>query len=194
MALAYSGIKLELREILLKDRPDELYHASAKGTVPVVITHSRRVIDESLEIMLWALENFPEQTWLSEDSTKEMDMINLNDTEFKKWLDKYKYHSRNPEQSKEHYREKCREILDHYEQQLTQTDYLVSQRINVTDVAIFPFIRQFANVDIQWFQDQYKYLFHWLDRFCNSSLFTSVMKKYVPWSAGDEPLILKFQD
>ena len=90
MALSISNISIELREILLKDRPVSLYETSPKGTVPVLQLHDK-VIDESLDIMLWALKNNFEQTWLSKEHAKELKMININDTEFKRWLDRYKY-------------------------------------------------------------------------------------------------------
>ena len=92
MALSYSNISVELREISLRDRPAELYAASSKGTVPVLITSDENVIDESLEIMFWALNNNDTQTWLNKNSHEEINLINNNDTTFKKWLDKYKYH------------------------------------------------------------------------------------------------------
>ena len=106
MALLYSEIKVEIIEISLKNRPKELYEASKKGTVPVLITSEGEVIDESLEIMLWALRNNKNQTWISADGNYEIDLINKNDFLFKKWLDKYKYFDRYPKFSKEYYRKR----------------------------------------------------------------------------------------
>ena len=177
MALAYTELKVELREISLRDRPEELYKASAKGTVPVLITTSKKIIDESLDIMLWALKNNFEQTWLPKEHAKELKMININDTEFKRWLDRYKYHDRHPDEPREFYREKCSEILDSYENQLKTTQYLMGDKINIADIGIFPFIRQFANVDYAWFENNYKNLERWLNGICNSNLFKSIMKK-----------------
>ena len=105
MALSYAEIKIELREISLKDRPPELYEASPKGTVPVLIALDKTVIDESLDIMIWALKNKKNQTWTSQDSNKQLTMIEENDTDFKYWLDRYKYNERYPDNSKEYYRE-----------------------------------------------------------------------------------------
>ena len=124
MALAYVKIKIELREISLKDRPKELYKASSKGTIPVLITTDELVIDESLDIMIWLLKNKQDQTWLNDNSKKELDLINRNDTIFKKWLDRYKYHDRYPEHSKKYYRKKCRDILSDHENQLHNMKYL----------------------------------------------------------------------
>ena len=193
MALAYTKLKVELREISLRDRPKELYKASAKGTVPVLITTSKKIIDESLDIMLWALKNNFDQTWLPKEHTKELIMINSNDTEFKKWLDKYKYHDRYPDKPKEFYREKCREILDSYEKQLEITSYLISDKINIADIAIFPFVRQFANVDYVWFENNYNNLKVWLNEICDSNLFKSIMKKNDLWDPKNI-LILDFHN
>ena len=117
MALAYTNIKVEIREISLRNRPRELYQVSKKGTVPVLITTDGLVIDESLEIMLWTLKNNSYQTWLTENHNEEIGMINRNDILFKKWLDRYKYHDRYPENPKKYYRRKCDDILSEYEKQ-----------------------------------------------------------------------------
>ena len=181
MALAYTNVKVEIREISLRNRPDELYEASKKGTVPVLITTDGLVIDESLEIMLWTLKNNLNQTWLVEDCHIEIEMINRNDTLFKKWLDRYKYHDRYPENSKQYYRKKCDNILSEYESQLNRTQYLLKDSISISDIAIFPFIRQFANVDYKWFENNYAKLTAWLENICSSDLFVQIMKKYEMW-------------
>jgi len=190
MALAYSEISVELREISLRDRPDELYKASSKGTVPVLITSNNTVIDESLDIILWTLKGNNNQTWISENSNEEMSLINQNDTTFKKWLDKYKYHDRHPEKSKEHYREQCQYILSNYEKQLKTTTYLLRDEISIADIAIFPFVRQFANVDYSWFSDNYNHLKIWLENIVTSDLFLSVMSKHETWQNEDNPKIV----
>ena len=192
MALAYTKLKIELREISLKNRPKELYSCSSKGTVPVLITADNIVIDESLDIMLWALKNHSGQTWLSKDCNNELKMINVNDTKFKKWLDKYKYHDRYPDKAKEFYRENCCEFLNVYEMQLSKTRYLLDDKINIADIAIFPFIRQFANVDCLWFESAYNNLVSWLNDISNSELFEKIMKKYSLWTPG-ESLIIDFR-
>ena len=113
MALLYTKTQVEIREISLRDRPKELYQASEKGTVPVLITLDSVVIDESLDIMVWALKNSLKQTWLI-DNCDDMNAINQNDTLFKKWLDRYKYHDRYLENSKEYYRMQCGKVLSDY--------------------------------------------------------------------------------
>jgi glutathione S-transferase len=182
MALSYTDIKVEIREISLKNRPQELYEASKKGTVPVLITLDGLVIDESLEIMLWALKNNLNQIWLRQNHNKEIEMINRNDILFKKWLDRYKYHDRYPENPKKYYRKKCDDILSDYENQLNNTKYISRNSISIVDIGIFPFIRQFANVDYKWFEDNYVKLTAWLEDICSSNLFIQIMKKYEIWN------------
>ena len=191
MALAYCNIKVEIREISLKDRPQSLYDISKKGTVPVILTKNNTVIDQSLDIMIWALNKKNNQTWLNKNNV-EIDLINSNDTEFKKWLDKYKYHDRYPENSKESYRDKCKTILVSYENKLINNQYLINNNVSIADIAIFPFIRQFANVDYKWFENNYIHLNKWLKKISASNLFISVMGKYDTWHKNIEPKIVKF--
>ena len=193
MALAYSNFSIEIREISLRDRPDELYKTSSKGTVPVLIISDGTVIDESLEIILWTLKNNPNQTWLSENPKQEMDLITQNDTTFKKWLDKYKYHDRHPEESKEYYREQCQKILSEYEKQLMDNTYLLRNDISIADIAIFPFVRQFANVDYPWFESNFNLLKQWLESFCSSDLFLSIMNKYETWKNENKPTMITWR-
>ena len=139
----------------------------------MLITVDNLVIDESLEIMLWTLKNNLDQTWLTKNFNQELEMINRNDTLFKKWLDKYKYHDRYPEDSKEHYRKNCGNILSDYENQLNNTKYFFRDDISIADIAIFPFVRQFANVDYQCFENNYNKLTSWLEEICSCLLYTS---------------------
>ena len=194
MALAYTDVQVEVREISLQNRPEELYEVSKKGTVPVLITIDGLVIDESLEIMLWTLKNNLNQTWLIENHDREIEMINKNDILFKKWLDRYKYHDRYLENSKEYYRENCSNILLGYENQLNTTKYLLRDEISIADIAVFPFVRQFANVDYQWFENNYTKLTFWLEKICTSTLFLSVMKKYDVWNIKNRDQIISFNN
>ena len=192
MALAYTDVQVEIREISLQNRPEELYEVSKKGTVPVLITIDGLVIDESLEIMLWALKNNLNQTWLIENHNKAIEMIDRNDILFKKWLDRYKYHDRYPENSKEHYRKNCSDILSDYENQLNNTKYLLRNDMSISDIAIFPFVRQFSNVDFNYFIATYPKLNNWLQLIIESELFLSVMNKYLEYKNEAEPLITNF--
>ena len=190
MALAYANIKVELREISLRDRPQPLYEVSSKGTVPVLVTSDSLVIDESLDIMLWSLKQKENQTWLIDNS--EIDFINVHDLEFKKWLDRYKYHDRYPDYSKEYYRDKCSKILSTYEDRLSHTKCFMRDDISIIDIAIFPFIRQFANVDYNWFENNYIYIKKWFENISSSNLFKSVMYKYDTWDESQNSKIIDF--
>jgi len=111
MALAYSNITIQLKEILLSNRHPELYAISPKGTVPVLCLNDSTVIDESLDIMKWALQNSDPDSWIGYDQKIQFEMIDVYDNEFKNWLDRYKYYDRYPENNKNHYRDKCDKYL-----------------------------------------------------------------------------------
>ena len=192
MALSYSKIKVELKEILLSNRPSELYAISIKGTVPVLYINSNTVIDESLGIMKWALMQNDSNSWISYKKRTQFDIIEENDNEFKYWLDRYKYFDRFPENNRDYYRAKCGEYLIKLNQLLECNQYLLTNKLLFVDVAIFPFIRQCANVDKYWFKDTYAKLANWLNNIIESKLFISVMDKYLEYRAGQEPFITNF--
>tara|TARA_Y100001970_G_C14110573_1_gene790628 strand:- start:685 stop:1260 length:576 start_codon:yes stop_codon:yes gene_type:complete len=191
MVLSKAAITIELREISLKNRPQELYNISDKGTVPVLKVDNL-VLDESLDIMNWAIK-YSNLNLLDYNENNQLAMITNNDYKFKPWLDKYKYHSRFPENTKEYYREKATEILDIYETILKSNKYLIGDKIGLADIAIFPFVRQFAYVDINWFNENYKFLTYWLNKLIESSLFNSVMGKYQVWDSSSNGIIIKFK-
>lgn len=178
MALTYSGIKVEQLEVDLKNKPLELISASAKGTVPVLVLDDQ-VIDQSIDIMVWALQQSDPDGWLSEERQQQCDeLIRYNDTEFKPILDNYKYPERSPKQDQRYYRDQAIYFLNHLNSLLIKNRYLLADNINLADVALFPFIRQFCMVDLVWFeQSDYKHLQNWLHSFANSDLFLKVMKK-----------------
>lgn len=182
LALSYSQQKVQLREIILKEKPPEMLQLSSKGTVPVLQLSTGEVIDESLDIMVWALSQHDPDHWLTDDLHTVLALIDENDFEFKAWLDKYKYADRFPEYTEEFYREQCEDFLVKLEQRLKQHTYLFSNTISLADMAIFPFIRQFAGVNKNWFeQAPYPHLQGWLDHLVNSPLFLSIMEKYPTW-------------
>lgn len=191
MVLSKAEITIELREISLKNRPQELYNISDKGTVPVLKVDNL-VLDESLDIMNWAIK-YSNLNLLDYNENNQLAMITNNDYKFKPWLDKYKYHSRFPENTKEYYREKATEILDIYETILKSNKYLIGDKIGLADIAIFPFVRQFAYVDINWFNENYKFSTYWLNKLIESSLFNSVMGKYQVWDSSSNGIIIKFK-
>lgn len=183
MALQYASVDVELREVLLRDKPVAMLEASAKGTVPVLVLPDGRVIDESADVMRWALEKRDPDRWLQEDLEAEtVGLVNENDFIFKPHLDRYKYADRHPEQPQAVYRGEAEKFLRLLEQKLTLNTYLVTGRPTFADIAIFPFIRQFAFVDKAWFdQAPYPKLQGWLQGFLDSDLFLSVMTKFPRW-------------
>tara|TARA_Y100000758_G_scaffold216191_1_gene155464 strand:+ start:115 stop:711 length:597 start_codon:yes stop_codon:yes gene_type:complete len=193
MALAYANITIELREILLSDRPDELYAASPKGTVPVLQLPDGSVIDESFDIMKWALEKV-KTDWLEINFVEQLSVIKVNDEDFKAWLNKYKYHQRHPEESYAFYQEKCFKILSRYEQILSNKLFLFGEKPQVADVAILPLVRQFAHVDLPFFMKKLPNLNRWLETWKASKLFQSIMKKYDKWEPSQTPLIVTFDN
>ncbi|GGK28866.1 glutathione S-transferase [Aliivibrio fischeri] len=168
-----------------------MLQASPKGTVPVLINNKGKVIDESLDIMKWALEG----SELLQSTTSEMfQLIRENDDIFKSWLDKYKYADRYPEYSEIYYREQGELFLNKLEQRLTTSPMLFSKQYSFADLAILPFIRQFAFVDIHWFrQSKYKNLQRWLFEFIESELFNSIMNKYPAWLDSHQEFIFPEQ-
>ncbi len=190
LAIAISRIQVELREVVLRNKPAALLQASPKGTVPVLITAENHIIEESLDIMHWALKQSDPDNLLL-DSKHEayktsQSLIANNDGDFKYWLDRYKYADRFPEYSEQYYRQQAEKTLVLLERQLQLNGCLISARLTLADMAILPFIRQFAAVDNDWFQSApYPLVRNWLTDFCNSALFQAVMLKYPAWQSSD---------
>ncbi len=181
MALRYSGVPVNIVEVSLKAKPAEMLALSSKGTVPV-LDAGGQVIDESLEIMRWALAQNDPQDWLLKDDPAGQEriaaLIESNDQTFKVHLNRYKYAERYPEQPMEVYRAKGEEFLRQLDELLEGRDYLLAAHPSLADIALMPFVRQFAHVDREWFaQTPYVRLQEWLQRFLESDLFTGVMKK-----------------
>jgi glutathione S-transferase len=178
LALYQAKIDYESIEISLKNKPSDFLTLSPKGTVPVLVDNNGVVIEESLEIMFWALNKSDPENWISHDNNLSLELINENDFNFKKNLDRYKYADRFPEYSKEYYRSQCEIFLNLLNEKLQSKNYLIAERISLADVAIFPFIRQFALVDEEWFlNSKYQKLKKWLQSFTESQMFKDVMKK-----------------
>jgi glutathione S-transferase len=181
MAIFYADININIHEVLLKDKPTAMLEASSKGTVPVLCIDDH-VIDESLDIMYWALSMNDPDAWLNEYSAQETELANAliakNDLNFKPWLDKYKYANRHPEFPQQYYRQQCDVFLLQLEAILEQQPFLISKDMTFTDVAIFPFIRQFSMVNVQWFnQCHLSNLRTWLNHILSTDLFKRVFLK-----------------
>lgn len=194
LALKYSGIQVELREVDLKAVPDALRKLVPDNpTVPVLQLQDGRVIDESWDVLLWAVREHDPHGWLGKDESKLVpaeQWVEMNDYSFKTDLDRYKYHERYPERTQLEYRQDAQEFIQDLENQLQQTPFLLGDSLSVADIGVLPFIRQFAFVDKAWFdQSPYPKVQAWLKVFLESGLFDSVMAKYAVWNTGDKPVM-----
>jgi len=194
MALTLSQTNVEIRELILKNKPAEMLLVSPKGTVPVLIANNGQVIEESLEVMDYAVTHGTNST-LKAPTSEELTLIAENDNVFKANLDKYKYFDRFPEHTQQDYRAHGEVFLQQLEQRLNDQEFLVGNTQSYSDIAIFPFIRQFAHVDKAWFDNaDYPHLKKWLDSFLQSNAFLNVMKKIPCWQTGDAPTYFPFSE
>lgn len=185
LAIAASRQPCLLREIVLRDKPAAMLEASTKGTVPVLVLPDGKVIAESLDIMLWALQGHDPEHCLASSPTEHASMLALiaeNDGPFKTRLDRYKYPDRFQLPSGEADREAARPWLLTLEARLSRQPWLFDDQRSLADMAIAPFIRQFAHTDIAWFRQQpWPQLIRWLDTFLASAAFAQIMEKYPAW-------------
>jgi len=185
IAVAMSDVKVELREVVLRDKPLELIEASAKATVPVLVLPGSEVLDESLDIMRWALEQNDPENWLAH---VDADLIAANDGPFKRALDRYKYPHRYDLPNGIEHRDQALANISDLNERLDDMPFLAGDKRGFTDIAIFPFIRQFAATDQGWFDAlPLPALQAWLDGLQSSDLFASIMIRYPQWKAGDPP-------
>jgi glutathione S-transferase len=179
MALWAAKIQVEVREVSLRDKPAQLLQISPKGTVPVLQLPDSTVLEQSLDIMWWALTQHDPQGWLNTDRDAAAHLITINDGDFKKALDRYKYPERYPEQAQSFYRQQGEQFLQLLETALQQHRFVLGESASMADVAIFPFIRQFAAVDAEWFAGSaYPQLRAWLNGWLESALFAQIMQKF----------------
>ncbi|MBX7501989.1 glutathione S-transferase [Qipengyuania sp. YG27] len=182
MALSVSGARYEHREVVLRDKPAEMLEVSPKGTVPVLVTEDGAVLEESLDIMRWALGQSDPEDWLAREDAA---LLAANDGPFKHHLDRYKYATRYDDVDPAQHRAAALEILRRLEDRLGESDYLCGDARGFADIAIFPFIRQFANADRDWFDAQdLPRLQAWLAGLTGSELFAEVMHKHPQWRSA----------
>ncbi|OYY68170.1 MAG: glutathione S-transferase [Sphingomonas sp. 28-63-12] len=187
MALLVSGVAVELREVALRRKPEAMIAASPKATVPVLVLADGQVIDESIAIMRWALGQHDPEAWLAGDDAA---LIAGFDGAFKHHLDRYKYANRHPGDSVDH-RAAGLAMLAPLEARLAGHPNLTREHRSIADIAIMPFIRQFAMVDQGWFCRQpLTNLQLWLARHTGSALFDRTMVRTTPWMPGDAPVFL----
>lgn len=195
LALAVSGIAVELREVLLRDKPAELLQASPKGTVPVMVLADGRVLDESLAIMQWALARNDPDAWLQGDPAEPAALIAHNDTVFKGQLDRYKYCTQYPQHPQAHYRALAENTLREWERRIQDHGGgLTNARPRLADAAIFPFVRQFAGVEPGWWVSApYPALRRWLQSWTDSDLFRAAMVAAPQWQPGAAPVVVDWR-
>lgn len=189
MALITSGQSVRLREVVLRDKPVELIKESPKATVPVLVLEDSTVIDESLGIMKWALSNSDPHKWLDSIETSRS-LILEADGKFKEHLDRYKYPTRYDGVDPVQHREAGFTILRSWDGLISEHGQLTGPHTRFADIAIFPFVRQFANNDRGWFDRQpIPALQKWLDNYLDSDLFQSIMGKFPQWKTGDRETV-----
>lgn len=192
MALFASGQPFEWREILLRDKPQAMLDASTKGTVPTFVFSNGKVIDESLDLMLWALSQNDLLEWLPIDVMERSatyELIERNDGPFKAHLDRYKYANRYEDVDATEHRTAGFETILDLESRLSARPYLAGDNMGLADYAIFPFIRQFRIADRDWFDAQeIPHIHKWLHAAMESELFEAIMVKRDPWKEGDAPI------
>ncbi|MCC0035701.1 MAG: glutathione S-transferase [Hoeflea sp.] len=185
LALASAGVEVELREVLLRDKPAAFLAASPSGTVPCLV-HEGGVIDESLDVMVWALTLNDPEGWLKMPEEGH-DWIARSDGPFKQALDRTKYANRYPGTDPESQRDAAAAFLSELNAQIGEW---IFDRPSLADHAILPFVRQFAFIDKQWFDAQdWPALQGWLERFLVSDGFEHIMSKYPQWRQGDAPVL-----
>jgi glutathione S-transferase len=198
MAIYASGMRVEIREVSLKAKPEILLTLSPKGTVPVLSFSDGKLLEESLDIIQWAFSQPGQESWGVTDSAKHspaMKLLEMNDSRFKYYLDRYKYPERYQDSSPSEAmpamaaRKEAEKFLQVLENQLSQHSFLLCHTPSFADVGIFPFIRQFAGVDEEWFsQSPYPRVRTWLEYWLSHPYFAEVMRNLAPWQPGDAPV------
>ncbi|MFP4314128.1 MAG: glutathione S-transferase [Alphaproteobacteria bacterium] len=191
LALYTARYKVYLREIVLRDKPDHMLEISPKGTVPVLLLPDGSVIEESLEIMGHALKHNDPEGWMDSHAKTTCELINRNDNEFKYALDRYKYPNRYPDEDCSGMFERGAEILGDLNERIDKNGgNLVLSKPTLADIAIFPFIRQFANVDRERFEAlPHPALQNWLKTHLDSEIFQAIMPKFKPWKNTQETIL-----
>ena len=192
MAIAAAGVECRLREVVLRDKPAEMLEASPKATVPVIVETDGTVIEESLDVLAWALAQNDPEDWLEPENGGRADMHALVaefDGPFNRALDRYKYPIRYDAYGvdREEQRALGLTFLEKLNIQLAGHGQLFGNRVSKADIAIFPFIRQFANTDRTWFDAlDLPHLQSWLEGHLESTRFKQIMPKFAQWKTGDE--------
>lgn len=187
MAIFIADVKVEIREVNLSDKPLDMLALSCRGTVPLLQLSTGEIIEESLEIMTWALGKHDPARWLGDHNGVSRALVAENDSTFKQHLDRYKYWQRHPEQTQLQARREAELFVMNLEHLLDESEYFFGNSANLADIAIFPFIRQFSAVDPAWFETApYPHLRSWLNRLLTDNVFMKSMQRNPPWRDGDQ--------
>ena len=183
-----------LRDIVLSNKPDEMIAASPKGEVPTLVVSSSLVIDQSLEVMLWALNKSDPNDLLHSNNEEALPLmlkfIAAFDIGFKAAFDKYSAAKRYHDDNVEQYRQNCEVYINDLEQRLNKHAFLMSENESLADIALISFIRKFAKVERKWYlQSPYPKVRAWLNSYLQSALFSKVMKEYPLWLESKELII-----
>ena len=193
LGLKASQKSVELREVVLRDKPEEMILASPKATVPVLVLPDGTIIDESIDVMHWALSTGdPERLkdWSAEVLDEMQALVEENDGLFKSALDRYKYPNRYNEFGRFEQRDAGAGFIWKLNELLGEKEYLFGERFSYADAAILPFVRQFAHVDRDWFWSmEWQNVIRWLDQFLESNRFKDIMQKYPQWKHGESGII-----
>ena len=196
LAIKASGLIVEIREVELKNKPKEFLNVSPKATVPIVCISSKQIIEESLDIMEWALKINDPLKLLKNEKLNRIEIhsiLNKLENEFKQNLDRYKYSSRFDLPNPKLYRDKNLQTLNEFNNLLQNNKGICSSNLSLLDYAVFPFIRQFRNVNSVWFDSlELKFLQTWLYELIDSDEFSSIMKKYEIWKPNQKPIYTNF--
>tara|TARA_E500000178_G_scaffold130991_1_gene130821 strand:+ start:2480 stop:3061 length:582 start_codon:yes stop_codon:yes gene_type:complete len=187
MAIFIADVKVEIREVNLSDKPLDMLALYSRGTVPLLQLSTGEIIEESLEIMTWALGKHDPARWLGDHNEVSRALVAENDSTFKQHLDRYKYWQRHPEQTQLQARREAELFVMNLEHLLDESEYFFGNSANLADIAIFPFIRQFSAVDPAWFETApYPHLRSWLNRLLTDNVFMKSMQRNPPWRDGDQ--------
>lgn len=187
--LSLLNIKVEIREVVLRNKPEALLALGGRSSVPQMICEQGTRYPESMDIIRWAMTKKQNANIYSEQQENEIAAwLFQTDHRFKVWLDKYKYADRHPAHSQAYYRSQAERFLRRLESKLSKQAFLLGDEMSMADVLVFPFIRQFRGVDNAWFdQSQYLNVRSWLKQIIEDEAFEKVMIKLPPWQEGDEP-------
>ena len=191
LGILFAELQVELREIALKNKPSQMLAISPKGTVPVLQLTDGAVIEESRDIMVWALEQTDPHGLLNAAVLHQSHtLLDQNDNEFKHWLDRYKYADRHIEMTQTEYRQRGEEFLQVLEELLTKNSYLLGDSPTIADIGIMPFVRQFAHVDRDVFYSlPYPNLQRWLQHWLQHPLFLQAMTKFPLWQEESDIVV-----